>query len=159
MNNYTSGLTVHSQIFYAAAKSSWLSRTAAKSAYYNSLILEATSQEAVFKIADKLLHATSDPILPIHDSTLDLAKDFAQFFSNKVSKIQTTLAATTDLLSLHKSSAAEPPAITTFTKFNILTKMEVLKLIKNSPIKFSHLDSIPADLFKSCLPTLLPVFT
>ena len=46
-----SGLTVHSQMFDTAAKSYQLECTAAKSAYYNSLILEAPSQRAVFKIA------------------------------------------------------------------------------------------------------------
>ncbi len=149
-----SSLTVHSQIFDATTNSYHLSHTAAKSAYYNSLILEVTSQGAAFKIADKLLHATSDPILPKHDSALDLAHDFAQFFSDKVSKIQMSLATTTDLPFPHDPITAEPPAISTFTKFKILTESEVLKLIKNSPIKSLPLDPIPAD-----LPTLLPVLT
>ncbi len=92
-----SGLTVHTQMFDAAAKAYRLKCNTAKSAYYNVVILEATDQGAVFKIADKLLQTTSDLILPKHDSPLSLANDFAQFFSDKVTKIQSTLTTTNDL--------------------------------------------------------------
>ena len=37
--------------------------------------------------------------------------------------------------------------------------MQVYDLITNAPIKSSALDSIPADFFKSCLSTLLPVLS
>ena len=65
----------------------------------------------------------------------------------------------TDPPSPHDTISAKPPATSTFTKFNILTESEVLKLIKKSPIKYSSLDPIPADLLKSYHRTLLPVLT
>ncbi len=63
--NNQSGLTVDTQIFDAVAKKYHVDRNRTKSAYYNKCTADAAKNQAtLFKIADKLLHSSSAPILP-----------------------------------------------------------------------------------------------
>ncbi len=58
-----------------------------------------------------------------------------------------------------KKNFSKPTAHSTLSEFAVLTSKQVHDLIINVPIKSSALDPIPADIFKSCLPALLPVLT
>ncbi len=85
-------------------------------------------------------------------------EDFATFFDDNVSKIQASMP----LLPRHNASEKpfpEPAALSSFKEFEPLTPKQVLELINKSPIKSCPLDPVPADIFKSCLPALLPVLT
>ncbi len=152
-----SGLTVHRQMFDAAALAYRHDRTRYKKEYFNKCILEAQgNQGALFKITDKLLQNNANVILPKSESNRALANDFATFFDDKVEKIQLSLA-----IPPHDQLGGNPfheqPASSVL--FSPLTIEQVADLIKNSPVKSSPLDPIPADFFMSCLPTLLPCLT
>ncbi len=152
-----SGLTVDCQIYEAATTSYRKARNRAKRDYYTSAIIDASGDQGkLFRVADKLLHNNSDPTLPTHDLPGDLANDFITFFNEKVSKIQSSLI-TPDPSQVNLPP--EPVAHSTLSEFAVLTSKQVYDLIMNAPIKSSALDPIPADLFRSCLPALLPVLT
>ena len=79
-----------------------------------------------------------------------LAQDFLSFFNDKVAKIKSSLPVPDS----NQNPFPEPSASSTFTSFKPLSQAEVLE-----PIKARPLDPIPASLFKSCLPALLPTLT
>ena len=59
---------------------------------YNSLIFEAANNQGTsFSQIDKLLHHTSAPPLPLHESTTDVANRFADFL-NKIDKVYKCLS-------------------------------------------------------------------
>ena len=154
-----SGLTVHAQIHADAALAYNKSRTKRKREYFNKLILEsAGDQGALFGIADRLLQKNMDLPLPSHDSPTDLSSDFATFFVNKVTKIQTSLVVPS-ADSIHPISFPEPEAKSSLSEFATLTCKQVADLISSSPIKSCALDPIPADIFRVCSPSLLPALT
>ena len=86
---------------------------------------------------------------------MTLAHDFLSFFDDKVGKIKSSLPAPGSNLNFFP----EPPASSSFSSFKLLFQADVLELIKGSPIKACLLDPVPASLFKSCLPALLPALT
>ncbi len=151
-----SGLAVHELMFQAAAKDYRKAKTRRKIEYFNSLISESSdNQGSVFRIADTLLHKSSEPTLPAHDDPVTLAQDFLAFFDDKVAKIKSSLPVSDP----NQNLFPEPPAPTTFSTFKLLSQAEVLELVKGSPIKACPLDPVPASLFKACLPALLPTLT
>ena len=92
--------------------------------------------------------------LPGTSNTHDLAEDFKEFFSDKVSKIRTNVE------NLQKNSAKdhdeEPslPCPGSFESFKTLSEEELQSTIKRMSNKFCELDPIPTWLLKKCLPEL-----
>ena len=75
-----SGLAVHKQMYQGVAKEYRRARTKCKIEYFNSLIIESSdNQGSVFRIANNLLHKTSEPTLPAHDDPVTLAQNFLSF--------------------------------------------------------------------------------
>ena len=101
----------------------------------------------------KVLHRTSETVLPAHSSEKSLADTFASFFTNKISKIRDTFPTSG---SFNNAPESVPPA---FNTFKPVTEDNVSKCIKESPTKSSPLDPIPTFLLKDCLDILLPSIT
>ena len=101
----------------------------------------------------KVLHRTSETVLPAHSSDKSLADMFASFFSNKISKIRDTFSTSG---SFNDAPDSLPPA---FNAFMPVTEDEVYKCISESPTKSCSLDPIPTFLLKDCLDILLSSIT
>ena len=101
----------------------------------------------------KVLHRTSETVLPAHSSDKSLADMFASFFSNKISKIRDTFSTSG---SFNDAPDSLPPA---FNAFMPVIEDEVYKCICESPTKSYSLDPIPTFLLKDCLDILLSSIT
>ena len=101
----------------------------------------------------KVLHRTSETVLPAHSSDKSLADMFASFFSNKISKIRDTFSISG---SFNDAPDSLPPA---FNALMPVTEDEVYKCISESPTKSCSLDPIPTFLLKDCLDILLSSIT
>ena len=79
-------------MYQAAAKDYRKSRTKHKIEYFNSLITKSSeNQSPVFRIADSLLHKTSEMTLPAHNDPVTLVQVFLCFFDGKVAKMKSSL--------------------------------------------------------------------
>ena len=101
----------------------------------------------------KVLHCTSETVLPAHSSDKSLEDMFASLFSNKISKIR-------DKFSTAGSFNGAPDSVSpAFNAFMPVIEDEVHKCISESPTKSCSLDPIPTSLLKDCLDILLPSIT
>ena len=134
----------------------WCNRLANKDkgSHYTDLITaNSDDPKKLWQSLRKVLHRTSETVLPAHSSERSLADTFASFFTNKISKIR-DIFPTSD--SFNDAPASVPPA---FNTFKPVTEDEISKCIKESPTKFCPLDPIPTFLLKDCLDILLPSIT
>ena len=86
-------------------------------------------------------------------------QNFETFFSDKVSKIKSSLSPTPNLDHATSVPFLEPSGQSTLSKLCKLARNDILALIKGSPIETCTLDPTPTNLFKTCLHVLLPVLT
>ena len=89
---------------------------------------------------------------PKHKSKQDLADGFVQYFQNKILLIRECLK---DIASYQPQEANVPKLY----KFAPMTEGEVYKVINSLKSKSCELDVIPMDIFKTLLPTILPLIT
>ena len=135
---------------------------AAKIEYYQTKIETCGSdQKKLYQVMNELLHRKGPALLPAHDSSKDLADKFCTFFTEKITSMMCTrsqldsitLADRHTILSPITSSLGEG-----LSKFTLMTDVEILKIIKNSPTKSCSLDPLPTWLLKKT-DTLLPTIT
>ena len=134
----------------------WCNRLANKDkgSYYTNLITAySRDPKKLWQSLRKVLHRTSETVLPAHSSDKSLTDMFASFFSNKISKIRDTFASSG---SFNDAPDSVPPA---FNAFMPVTEDEVYKSISESPTKSCSLDPIPTFLLKDCLDILLSSIT
>ena len=134
----------------------WCNRLANKDkgSYYTNLITaNSRDPKKLWQSLRKVLHRTSETVLPAHSSDKSLADMFASFFSNKISKIRDTFSTSG---SFNDAPDSLPPA---FNAFMPVTEDEVYKCISESPTKSCSLDPIPTFLLKDCLDILLSSIT
>ena len=134
----------------------WCNRLANKDkgSYYTHLITaNSRDPKKLWQSLSKVLHRTSETVLPAHSSDKSLADMFASFFSNKISKIRDTFSTSG---SFNDAPDSVPPA---FNAFITVTEDEVYKCISESPTKSCSLDPIPTFLLKDCLDILLSSIT
>ena len=94
-------------------------------------------------------------VLPSHTDPKALANEFNQFYVNKVQKIRQSIPA----VSVDSSYYSQPFQGEPLEFLRSTTIEEIEKIIKDSGVKTSVEDPIPAKLIKSCLDILLPVYT
>ena len=134
----------------------WCNRLANKDkgSYYTNLITaNSNDPKKLWQSLRKVLHRTSETVLPAHSSEKSLADTFASFFTNKISKIRDTFPTSG---SFNDAPESVPPA---FNTFKPVTEDEVRKCINESPTKSCPLDPIPTFPLKDCLELLLPSIT
>ena len=100
-------------------------------------------------------------MLPSSTSDINLAEQFADFFTNKVSAIHEGL--TESRVNLHcNPSFAKVPCVSlssTLSEFKPLLSGDIEEIIKSPSSKSCSLDPIPTTLLKDHLCVLLPVIT
>ena len=108
----------------------WCNRLANKnkgSYYINLITANSHDPKKLWQSLRKVLHRTSETVLPAHSSDKSLADMFASFFSNKISKIRDTFST---YGSFNDAPDLVPPA---FNVFMPVTEDEVYKCISESP--------------------------
>src|SRR5208282_4788591 len=85
-----------------------------------------------------------------------LADKFASFFTDKITKLHSSLSSTADSTLPHLESPTVPSKL---TSFRLATADEISRLINQAPSKQCNLDPIPMSLLKQCCHTLAPVVT
>ena len=126
----------------------------AKSSHYTTVVSENKgNQKVLFTTVNKLLHRSSGKVLPSSTSDINLAKQFADFFTNKVSAIHEGLSKSRVNLYCNPSSAKVPcvSLSSTLSEFKPLLSGDVEEIIKSSPSKSCSLDPIPTTLLKDHL--------
>ena len=118
------------------------------SCYTNLITANSGGPKKLWQSLRKVLHRTSETVLPAHSSDKSLADMIASFFSNKISKIRDTFPTSG---SFNDALDSVPPA---FNAFMPVTEDEVHKCISESPTKSCSLDTIPTSLLKDCLDIL-----
>ncbi len=121
-------------------------------------MIEDNSEDpkALFKVMNKALHRKQDNPLPPGKSNKELADEFADFFTDKISNIRTKI---------QQDPLSEVPHIEQkrytklLTEFRELTEDEVKILLKKSSNKHCEMDPIPTHLLKLCMEDLLPLIT
>ena len=129
----------------------------AKRAYNSSLISSSISNpRQLWSNINRLLHRSPLPALPTCDSFSSLFQSFAQFFSDKIHKLHTSLLSNHTSTSPHIPPPFTPPSFSSFTSVN---SEEVFNLLSHSPDTNCDLDPIPTSLLKQCSHVLLPTIT
>jgi len=112
----------------------------AEPTYNSSLILSSsTNPRQLWKNFNILLHRSSLPAIPSYDSLSLLCQSFANFFSDKIHKLYTSL-----LINRISTSSHFPPPFTppNFTSFTFFTTDELSKLLSQSQDTNCDLDPI-----------------
>ena len=131
---------------------------AAKVSYYGSIIEGSKhDQRVLFQTVEKLLHTKPKPQYPTSCSDADLANKFADFFTEKIVRIQNSLDSPTSTPG--QLLDVSPPPDCVLSCFETVTEDHVASLITSSAIKCCPLDPAPAVILKECVSVILPVIT
>jgi hypothetical protein len=133
--------------------------TDAKTQYYSEMVNNSSGQKELYKVINRIMHKNTDQPLPKHDSDMELADRFVDFFQDKIEKIRTALATANANEPVEKESINCDENLTKLTSFTPMTEEEVRKIIVKSANKSCALDPIPTWLVKDTLDILLPVIT
>ena len=130
----------------------------AKKAYHTALVSDCKSQpRKLWKTINSLLHRKPPSTLPSTLANMSLPDSFSSFFTEKISKLHSSLGSSgTQRSSPHTDPPYAPPILDCFTP---VTEDEIVKLIRRSPDKQRDLDPIPTSLLKQCVHILAPVIT
>ena len=108
----------------------------------------------LFKVANELLDKNRERILPSHSSSKELANDFNSFFIDKVTKIRNSIPNLENEVLYYRPFIGEQ-----MDSFRPTTIEEVNEIIKESGIKTSVEDPIPAKVLKSTFDVIEPCIT
>ena len=122
--------------------------------YYSELIsCKSGDSRALFSIMNKLFDKSkSSASLPQYDNAKDLANNFNDYYINKVQKIRNNIPESEPV----NSNSVNNGAI--LESFRPTTVPELRKILKESGIKTSFHDILPAKVLKSIIEDLLPHF-
>ncbi len=114
-------------------------------------------RKKLYSIIKSLTSVNNENPLPDHDSLLQLANDFGNFFVNKIETIRQNI----DSINTNTIPDADlsTDCATKFSSFKPLTEAEVRNLVMQSKPTTCDLDPIPSSLLKTCIDIVLPVLT
>ncbi len=111
----------------------------------------------MFNTIDKLLHRNVVKKYPKASSAQELANTFADFFYQKIENIKNELLAQNTAVTNPYADVGE--CSTEFTKFQLMSEVQIKNFVDSSCHKSCSLDPLPASILKSCTDILLPVIT
>ena len=114
------------------------------------------NSKAMFRTVNMLMGNKGGCPLPSHTSDLQLASDFSNFFTSKVSTIRESL---NHVDTSYFVSPLDDDAPATLHSFSPTTIEEIVRIIKLSPNKSCELDPLPTWLLKLCAQELAPIIT
>ena len=107
----------------------------------------------LYQVVNEITGSEKTNPMPSYVHEQDLAEEFAEFFLQKILKIR-------DLFKNIKPFSCERNMeVPTFTKFSVLTELEVKKLIMQMKTKSCELDPIPTKILKDHIDVFLPIMT
>ena len=116
----------------------------------------ANNQRVLFQTVSKFLQNKSIERFPSAASKDMLASRFADFFKEKIVKIQRSLS--DKQINAEPSPYSDDPAYPVeLCQFNKVTEEEVRALASKPMSKSCNLDSVPSIILKGCYGTLLPI--
>ncbi|XP_062582897.1 uncharacterized protein LOC134244661 [Saccostrea cucullata] len=154
-------LAVHKDIFNQKCMQVTKLIQHCKSQFYINKIQEIGSDsKQLFKLTNNLMGNTNLSVLLEHDSEIDLASKFGEFFIGKIQKIRENLC------SLTKSPTREVVLRADIKfdgipleAFEPMSIAEVCDIIGDAPTKSCKLDPIPTNVLKQCSESILPIIT
>lgn len=127
----------------------------AKDAYYRDIIDNHEENPAhLWSAINRVLHRTSETILPEHICEKELADTFSTFFIDKIKKIRDGFGTVSNTCQLQPDTHPPP-----FSTFSSVSNDHVLKTIKRSPPKTCSLDPWPTFLILECIDLLIAPIT
>ena len=128
----------------------------AKKQYHSHLIAEnITNPRQLWKTINNLLHRSAIPSLPNLPSITSIAQQFATFFSEKVTKLNTSIPPVNQSPHFPQPPRTSPK----LAGFRPTDISEITKLVLQSPTKQCELDPIPTFLLKQSISVLAPTIT
>lgn len=116
------------------------------------------TSESCFRLLRSFsMHTKPKPQYPTSCSDADLANKFADFFTEKIVRIQNSLDSPTSTPG--QLLDVSPPPDCVLSCFETAAEDHVASLITSSAIKCCPLDPAPAVILKECVSVILPVIT
>ena len=145
------GGSVKKDIFVKARNSTSAQVEKARELYHRSKIAVSKNRQ-LFSISHELLGKKIPTPLPNDCSKTDLPARFANFFSEKISRLRHGV----------ENTDCAPPIFEIYNgpkleMFSPVSEMDIEEIIKSMPTKSCSLDPIPTSLLKEYLPELIPV--
>ena len=151
-------LTIHNQLYREQCRTVAKLVQSTKQSYYSAQITQCgRDQKKLFKLTRKLLGDTGKVILSPHTSPKDLAEQFSQFFSHKISTIRKTISSQNSQIETGEHDHAFQGSL--LTEFHLATEDEVEKALSGAPNKSCELDPLPTWLLKQSSEQLTPLIT
>ena len=132
-----------------------------RSNFYGSSIDSCeNNHKELFKICNNLLDKTNSSKLPKYTNPTSMATVFNDYFISKVENIRATFSendSTSDMFT--GVNGVDVYKGDTMSRFQLVSREEVKKVILSKPVKTSPQDPLPAVLFKASIDELLPALT
>ena len=123
-----------------------------RSQYYSDLITNKKGdQRALFNIVNNVFGKNKTSVLPAHSNDIELANTFNSFYIDKVEQLRNKIPVTSDKQSEYTIFNGTP--MDTFEPTNVAELQEILK---ESGMKTSFQDILPASILKEVIDALLP---
>ena len=124
-----------------------------KSYYQEEFVKPIGDSKALYNLVSKLTGTENTNILPDQPRSIELAEEFAEFFLQNIEKIQSAL----DGYNLFKLTGSG--VLFQLSKFNVLDKSHVIKLLVKLQTKSCELDVIPTNILKEIVVFLIDPIT
>ena len=106
-----------------------------------------------------MMNKNRDMFSPTNINKKEIADKFAEFFTDKVTKIRSDLDEKTPSIQNEDSHTAIKPKENILNQFQPASVDEVIKIIMNSPSKSRSLDLSATKVLKQCVDILSPIIT
>ena len=147
-----SGLEVDKRAFEASYKNLVKIVRVGQCQFFDKKFEEANGNpKAVFGIVNRLLHKNQLKILPDSQNNGTLANEFAAFFTEKIARIVQDIGPEIDCDFVDCQQPNTNPNITSFCRFEIITKEYLAELIRKTNKKYSSVDNFPSSLLNDIL--------
>ena len=113
------------------------------------------NKKETFKVFNELLGNDTKSPLPCHENESQLCNDFEKFFSDKICNIRNNVQyEANNIQSAEMTNSVQSDSV--FSEFSPMTDDQINKIVHDLSNKYCNLDPLSTDLFKKCLPYLLP---
>ena len=110
-----------------------------KMRYYSGIIEENKSeQKNLFVVVNRVLYSKAEKKLPMRDDQSQLAEEFADFFTEKISKIRMSLELKRAGVAHHFPGCVTAP-VAILSEFNDVTSQELSDIIRSNAVNHANL--------------------
>ena len=129
----------------------------ARGTFYRNYIAEhKLDTKSIYAMSFKLLGKMTDNPLPEHDSKLDLANDFNNYFKDKIDTIMMNLQSSDDNPTDLKYIESHQTTDVKFEEFLLIEEDTIKTIVRSAPSKSCELDPLPISPLKEHLDVIAP---